>query len=190
MSPFTHKILVCALFLCLGAAAQGRDWLTGLYQSPKGVGATVILDGSDRQMEILTLRTDFYGLLSGRTADIGACISFTHDYSLFVREGEDFRLQIHAGAGGMAGYMHDFEKGVLSATDRQLEHASGWTAALVGNLGLRVDFRRHLTLDLSFSLTPGAHLRTDPGTGALIVSLYRNGLYHVYYPQLNLMYRF
>lgn len=190
MRRLSHILLPAALLALSCAAAQGRDWLCGISQSPKGVGLALVLDGQGREMDIFTLRTDLYGVLSGRTAQPGVCLSYTHDYRFYAREGGDFRLLLHAGAGGLGAYVRDFEKGFLSAYERRLTRNPGWTAALTGNIGLRVDFRRRLTLDLSFSVEPGIHLRTDPDTGTLLVSLYRNGLYRVYQPQLNLLYRF
>ena len=62
--------------------------------------------------------------------------------------------------------------------------------ALAGDVGVRIDFRRRLSLDLSFCLEPGIHMRTDPGTGALLLTFYKNGIYRGYYPHLNLLYRF
>jgi len=187
-----HKLLLGALMLLLCAAANGQDrLLLGSFQSPKGFGASIFFVSRDgTETDILTLRTDFYGLLAGRTRDVGGCLAYTHDYLLFATDGPDFRIQLHAGAGGALAYVHDFENGFFSATERLLERNPGIAAGLAGNLGLRVDFRRHLTLDVSFSAIPGVHLRTDHHTGTLLVSLYRNGLYHAYYPQLNLMYRF
>ena len=166
--------------------------MLGLYQSPRGLGITAMFPSrAGDEADILTLRSDFYGVLTGRTREPGVCLSYTHDYVFFEREGEDFYLQLHAGAGGMIGYVHDFERGFYSAFDRELEHPRGGVAALTGNLGLRLDFFwLPLTLDLSITAAPGVPLRTDPATGALILSYYRNGIFQAYLPQLNLMYRF
>ena len=187
------KFLLAAasLLLCCASLRGQERPLLGLYQSPHGVGLTAFFPTPDAsETDILTLRTDFYGLLAGRTNDVGGCISYTHDYALLRAEGPDFRLQLHVGAGGLVGFGHDFEKGFFSATERELIHNRGWIVAPQGNVGLRVDFRRHLSLDLSFAVAPGVHLRTDRATGTLLVSFYKNGTYHAYYPQLNLMYRF
>ena len=61
---------------------------------------------------------------------------------------------------------------------------------MAGTAGLRIDFPRRLTLDISFTAAPGIHLRSDRSTGALLLSFYKAGVYHVYYPQINLLYRF
>ena len=168
-----HRLLLPAALLLFSATAlSGQEHhLLGVFQSPKGVGVSV-LTGRDAEMNIFTLRTDFCGVLSGRTPEIGAVFS------------------LHAGAGVMAGWVHDFEKGVFSIYDRGMTHSPGIAVGAAGNIGLRADFARHITLDLSFSVFPGIHLRTNKSTGALITSFYKAGLYHAYYPQLNLFYRF
>ena len=187
-----HKLLLAAALMlpCAVSHGQGRV-LAGTLHSPKGVGATVLLQSrSGREMDIFTLRTDFYGLLAGRTRDVGGCIVYTHDYVLWDLEGEDYRLRLHAGAGAQLGYVHDFEKGFFSATERRLVRNAGGMASATGNVGLCVDLGRRLTMDVSFSVAPGVHLRADRNTGALLVSFYRNGVIQSYIPQLNLMYRF
>lgn len=186
-----HIRLAAVLFFLLsGLAARGQEAMLGLYQSPKGVGVTAIF-GTDwgEEMDILTLRTDFYGLLAGRTEQMGICASYTHDYAIYQLWQEPFDLILHAGAGGMIGYVHDWEKGLLSQFDRGLTHNFGLAVGLAGNIGLRVDFDR-LTLDLSFLIAPGIHLRTDQDTGAVLLSYYRCGTIHAALPQLNIMFRF
>lgn len=186
-----HILLLATLLLAFSPTAHAQRNLAGLYSSPKGVGATLMLDtASDSGINVFTLRTDFYGLLSGRTDRIGAFFTYTHDYTFLWTEGDDFVLSLHAGAGGSLGYAFDYEKGFFSSFDRALERERGFVAALSGNVGLCVDFDRRLSVDVSFTLDPGIHLRTDQQTGALLLSFYRNGIYRGYYPQVNLMYRF
>ena len=185
----TTFLAVALLLFCPALSAQDR--LLGVYQSPKGVGISAVIEsGGGQEMDILTLRSDFYGVLSGRTPEVGACVSYTHDYVLYRHEGEDHVFRLHIGAGGLFGFTHDFEKGFFSAYERQLVRKPGWTVALAGNFGFRIDFRRRLSLDFGFSILPGVHLRTDDKTGALLVSFYRAGVYNSYFPQINLMYRF
>lgn len=185
-----HRLLLPAALLLVSATAlRGQDYLLGAFQSPKGVGVTAVFDHGD-EMDLFTLRTDFCGVLSGRTPQIGGVLCYSHDYTILYREGEDCAFTLHAGAGGMAGWVHDFENGFFSIYDRRMTHNAGFAAGLTGNFGLRADFARHITLDLSFSVCPGVHLRTNKSTGALITSFYRAGVFHAFYPQLNLFYRF
>ena len=185
------RLILLAASLLLSAGLSARERLVGLYQSPKGVGVAAIFDTTGgREMNIFTLRTDFYGVLTGRTSDIGACLVYTHDYTFFRQDTEQYSLLLHAGAGGMAGYAHDFEKGIFGAYDRELVLNPGWSFALAGNIGLRVDFCRRLTFDVSISLLPGVHIRMDNKTGAVLAGFYRNGVYQAFFPQFNLMYRF
>ena len=186
-----HILCLLALLLPFGTAAHAQGQRVGLFQSPRGFGVTATFDTvSGEEMNTITLRTDFYGFLSARTRQIGAFLTYTHDYRIFWTEGEDYALIVHAGAGVSLGYAHDYEKGFYSANDRELERNPGGVAALAGQIGVRVDFRRHLTLDFGFSVEPGIHVRTAPDTGAVILSFYKNGIYRGYYPHLNLLYRF
>ena len=192
MCRTVHTLLVTAALLLSCTALQARERLRlGMLHSPKGVGVTALFCAPESgEMDIITLRTDFYGLLSGRTRDVGACLAYTHDYILWTHTGPDHRLRLHAGAGGQLGYVHDFEPGLFSANDRQLLRNPGGMASVTGNLGLCVDLGRRFTLDVGFSVAPGVHLRTDRRTGTLLVSFYRNGVFNAYLPQVNLMYRF
>lgn len=186
-----HTLCLLALLLPLGTAAHAQGQRIGLYQSPKGLGITATFDtASGEEMNSVTLRTDFYGFLSGRTKQIGAILTYTHDYRILRMEVEDCTLILHAGAGVSLGYAHDHEVGFYSSYNRELEHAPGGVAALAGQIGVRADFRRHLTLDFGFALEPGIHVRTNPNTGAVILSFYKNGIYRGYYPHLELLYRF
>ena len=184
-------ILLSTLLLLGSVPAGGQTFLAGTFHSPKGVGLSAMLDTDQgRETNILTVRTDFYGVLSGRTREIGAFLCYTHDYIFFQREAVHYDMHLHAGAGSMVGYAHDFEKGIFSSFDRELDRNAGGVLALVGNAGVRFDFRRGLSLDISLSAAPGLHLRTDPETGAWLLSFYKNGCYHAYFPQIILMYRF
>ncbi len=185
-------MLLGAALLLLCTALRGQDRvLLGTFHSPKGVGASAIFwSPNGAEMDILTLRTDFYGVLAGRTRDVGALLAYSHDYVLWDHAGPDYRLRLHVGAGGQLGYVHDFERGFFSATERRLLHGAGAMASVSGNAGVCVDFSRRLTLDVSFSVAPGVHLRVDRPTGAVLVSFYQCGVYHAYIPQVNLMYRF
>lgn len=184
------RLAAVLLFLLPGPAARGQEALLGVFNSPKGFGVTALFGPEmGEESNILTLRTDFYGLLGGRTHKMGVCITYTHDYAIYQLWEEQFDMTLHAGAGGQIGYVQDWEKGLFSQFERQLTHKPGLAVALAGNIGLRFDFDR-LTLDLSFTVAPGMHLRTDEDTSDILLSFYHAGIYHAYFPQLNIMYRF
>lgn len=186
-----HILCLLVLLLPSGVAAHAQGQRVGLFQSPKGIGVTAMFDApSGEEANTFTLRTDFYGFLSARTKQLGAILTYTHDYPVLWTEGEDYSLVLFVGAGVSAGYAHDYEKGYYSIYERELDRSPGVVAALAGKIGLRVDFRRHLTLDFGFLLEPGIHVRTNADTGAVIVSFYKNGIYRGYYPHLNILYRF
>ena len=81
----THIRLAAVLLLMLsGPLAQGQEALLGLFNSPKGIGVTAMV-GSDwgNETHIITLRTDFYGILGGRTQNMGVCVTYSHDYAIY-----------------------------------------------------------------------------------------------------------
>jgi len=186
-----HTLMITGcLLLC--TALCGQEFSAGLFMSPKGAGITAQWDYPRRgEMDVLTLRNDLYGILSGRTTLQGASLCFTHEYVFYERGEEDLHLRLHAGAGGMLGYVQDFEQGFFSAYDRELKHSPGGVAALAGRIGLRVDFYwNRLSIDISCTAAPGIHLRSDRDSGAMILSFYRNGLLFAFTPELNLLYNF
>ena len=62
------RLAAVLLFLLLGPAARGQEALLGVFNSPKGFGVTALFGPEmGEESNILTLRTDFYGLLGGRT---------------------------------------------------------------------------------------------------------------------------
>ena len=114
------------VFLLLCPLARGQEALLGLFQSPKGVGVTATFGSAGAgETDILTLRTDFTGLLTGRTEHMGVCISYTHDYPIYQLWGDHFDMTLHAGAGGLVGYVQDWEKGLFSQYDRAFKHKHG-----------------------------------------------------------------
>lgn len=184
------RFAAALVFLLSCPVARGQETLLGLFQSPKGIGVTAMFESADGgELDILTLRTDFCGLLTGRTEHLGVSICYTHDYAFYKLWGDQFDLTLHAGAGGLIGYVQDWEKGLFSQYDRAFTHNQGLAVALAGNIGLRFDFDR-LSLDLSFTVAPGVHLRTDNEANTLLLTYYRAGTYHAYFPQLNIMYYF
>lgn len=176
------------VFLLPCPLARGQEALLGLFQSPKGVGVTATFGSAGAgETDILTLRTDFTGLLTGRTEHMGVCISYTHDYPIYQLWGDQFDMTLHAGAGGLVGYVQDWEKGLFSQYDRAFKHKQGFALALAGDIGLRFDFDR-LSLDLSFTVAPGLHLRADDETNTVILSYYHAGSVYAYFPQLSIMF--
>lgn len=179
---------VLALFCC-HASAQVRS--VGLFSTVLGFGLTAELaDDEIDQIDIITLRTDLYGVAAGRSDDMGLMLSYTHDYVLYAYEHDWFGMRLHLGAGVAAGYVHDNEGGIFVSSNLPLENPMGVAVALAGNVGLRFDFTRRAVIDFGFSLYPGFHLRTDPESAEFYLSFYRNGVFQAIFPRVRIMYSF
>lgn len=184
-------ISVAFIFLALAQHAGAREWSAGLVSSPSGCGILAqSFNSRGNEIDILSITTDFYGLLSGRTDDLGIRFGYTHDYIITQYEGNGFSMKLHAGAGMLTGYVHDHENGLFIGAGRPLEKEMGIVAALSCSFGLRFDFFRRVALDLGFSANPGVHLRMDRENGSMYLAFYKNGIYQIMFPRISIMYRF
>ncbi len=191
MSMCRTYLIACLLLASVSATAGAREWSAGLYSSPTGIGLQAQLPSGDgRETDIISVIADTYGLISGRTADIGVRVGYTHDYIISTYEADGFTMNFHAGAGLTVGYVHDGENGSILGTGEALQKEMGVMAALSGSIGLRFDFTRNAAIDFGLSANPGVHLRMDRENGSMYLSFYRNGLFHALLPHISIMYRF
>ena len=192
MSGRPHIAILCLALALTTPEAAAREWSAGLFSSPSGWGLQAqACDRSGTEMDIITLTADAYGLLTGRTGDLGVKLGYTHDYVLGMLETEAFLMRFHAGAGVLTGYVHDNENAFLLSSGEDLQKEMGIVAALSCSIGLRFDFfARKVGIDLGLSANPGVHLRTDRENGSIYLSFYRNGIYDIVLPRVSIMYRF
>lgn len=181
--------MLVMLCVFIDTDAQTR---VGMYNSVKGLGASVELVSRDNPTEadIFTLYADTYGVFSGRSGFVGVIGSYSHDYSFIHKDYEFFSIELHSGAGLLGGYARDHESGVFSRNRLPLTKSPGICIAVTGNVGVRFFFDRKISLDLSFTIEPGMHIRTDDVDGHLMISTYNNGLFHFMYPQMRIYYNF
>lgn len=184
-------LIACLLLASVTAAAGTKEWSAGLYSSLTGIGLQAQLpSGEGREMDIISVLADTYGLLSGCTTDIGVRLGYTHDYIISTYVADGFTMDFHAGAGLTIGYVHDGENGSILGTGEALQKEMGVMAALSGSIGLRFDFTRKVAIDFGLSANPGVHLRMDRENGSMYLSFYRNGLFQALLPHISIMYRF
>lgn len=179
-------MLICA-FSNIGAQTR-----LGIYNSIKGLGlsAEIVSKENPTEADIFTLYADTYGIYSGRSRFVGIIASYSHDYSFVHKDYEFFSIELHSGAGVMGGYARDHESGIFSRNRLPLKKAPGVCLTVTGNIGARFFFDRNISLDLSFTIEPGMHIRTDEVDGHLMISTYNNGLFHFMYPQMRFYYNF
>ena len=185
------SIVTAVLLSVFGNRAAAGEYYLGAYNSLKGIGASAAFrSGDSGTMNIINLYADMFGVFSGRTRDVGVAASFSRDYVLAYADFDYACLSIHAGPGCLAGYVRDFERHFFSSEGEPYKNM-GLVAALTGNIGLSADFFSHsVSIDVSFSVNPGVHIRKDKDNGALLLSLYKRGLYYCLIPQVCIYYRF
>ena len=185
------SLSIAALLLFGGQGAEAGEHYLGTYHSLKGLGlgAAFKSDGG-AEMTFVKLYADMFGVFPGRIDDVGVAASCTRDYVIAYADLGHSYLSLHAGPGVFAGYVHDYERNFLSSRGETYKKM-GLAIALEGNFGLTADFFNHsVSLDVSLSVNPGLHIRRDSDTGAMLISLYKRGLYYCLMPQLCLYYRF
>lgn len=185
-------ILILAAALSAGGSeAAAQESYLGAYNSLKGFGVGAARKSEDgASISFVNLYADMFGVLSGRTGDIGVAASFSKDYIIAYADYGYSYLALHAGPGVFAGYLHDYERHFFSSGGQTYKEM-GVVAALSGNVGLSADFFAHrLSIDISLCVNPGLHFRKDKDSGAMLISLYKRGLYYCLTPQLCIYYRF
>lgn len=190
MLRMRHLLVLCFSLAVFAQVSEAREWCAGLTSSPVGSGIRAQLTNGGGELDIITVVADTYGVVTGRTSDIGIRASYTHDYVLASLRTDGFLMRFHAGAGLMAGYVHDHEGGLFISTDKDLGKGMGLAAALSCSIGLRLDFARNVAIDFGFAANPGVHLRLDEENGSIYLSFYKNGIFHAILPQISIMYRF
>lgn len=170
--------VLCALLLagCLSCAAQP---FLGLYNSTKGFGVNAIRSvPGQNEFDNYTLYADIYGLPLGQSAAPGGFFSYTRDYIFRTIEIDEIVFDFYAGAGVSAGYVRD----------REAEKMGG-VFALCGDVGVRVDFSRLISIALSFRTDLGLYISKEPASTAILFSLYKNGLIRTLHPQISILFR-
>ena len=87
MSGHPHIAILCLALALATPEASAREWSAGLFSSPSGWGLQAqACDRSETEIDIITLTADAYGLVTGRTGDLGVKLGYTHDYVLGMLE--------------------------------------------------------------------------------------------------------
>lgn len=186
-------ILLSALALILAPAFFAGAQEYGLFNSPKGVGASVRLPEKDGIFHTVNAYVDIYGVVTSRCSYPGYKANISREYvcSRFERDG--FSVSFYAGPGLSVGYVRDHDKGRGFDLTSLMADNEGVALALSGDAGFFFDFGRNVFLDLSWRAEAGIHLRRNEAEktyNAASLSLYNNGLLQALYPQLTIYFRF
>ena len=173
-----RRIIPLLLLSLVCLSADGRSWLGGLF-SPKGTGLSSLSTAGESTYSLLRadLLLDMNGIIRGWNTSPGLRLRFANNYVLASAEfstGTVFHFL--AGPGLTVGYVSD------------IDNVFGWMGGVTADTALMFDFTRHIALCLSLSADFGMHYRSVDHHAVL--SSYRSGMYHAYYPELTIYYRF
>ena len=183
-------LLITILVLTCAISSMAQDKSIGIINSAAGFGVTgqwVVAEGEE--MNNANIWIDTYGMLSGRSKNPGIALSYTRDYIFEYIILEHFDILLHAGAGAMAGYVKDYEKGIFDSS-RDFIEEMGMAVGLCGVLGIILDYDRNISLGFNINTIAGIHIRQESYAKNIKLSLYKNGLINSFMPRICLMYRF
>ena len=186
-------ILLSALLLILAPAFLAGAQEYGLFNSPKGVGASVRLPEKDGIFHTVNAYVDIYGVATSRCSYPGYKANISRQYVCNRFERDGFSVSFYAGPGLSVGYVRDHDKGRGFDLTSLMADNEGVALALSGDAGFFFDFGRNVFLDLSWTAEAGIHLRRNEAEktyNAASLSLYNNGLLQALYPQLTIYFRF
>ena len=180
----TVLLALAIALLCLpmpgfvASAQQVNALCIGTFHSPKGFGLSIQTQTDDISFDSISLTADLRGVVDGEYSKPGFKATATRDliFSSFVREGMD--IDLYAGPGLTAGYVHD--------ADAPLQLMAG----VAGAFGARFTFERHFTVCLELGCDLALRIWQDERFGNIKLSTYKSGICDVALPQVLINWRF
>ena len=191
MSGKLHIALPLFLLSLVWVPSSAQESL-GVFNSPKGIGATVRLPENDGIFHTATAFVDIYGVATSRCSNPGLRFNVSRQYILKKVQNSDIGMSFYAGPGLSFGYVRDHDKGLGIDLKSLFSDNEGFMAAISGDAGCRFDFGGLVALDLSFATDLGVHIRKNEDEKeyfATSVSIYNNGWMQWLYPQLTILFR-
>lgn len=183
------RLTTLAILLLACPILHGQDFSAGVFNSVKGIGLSAEFLHSNR-LDMIETYADLYGVIGGRCDTPGVKLCYTHARILKQIVGDSTSYLIYLGPGFSTGYIQDFEAGMFEKSFRTFVRNKGICAALTAKGGVRMDFNRRLSLNAGIRIEAGVHVRPDEQRRAYALSLYENGIYQTYVPELSILYRF
>ena len=186
-----HTVLLVFLLGLLALPTRAQESL-GLYNSPKGFGATVRFAEKDGIFHTIVGYIDIYGVPTSRCSYPGIRFNASRQYIFAREERGEINMTFYAGPGITAGYVRDHDKGRGIDFVSLFGNTEGIAVAVSGDVGCRFDFPGPVSLDLSFTADLGIHMRRNEMEWNYFspsVSIFNNGLIQALYPQLTILFR-
>lgn len=187
MKPLT---LIMTLMLATSVTLGAQDFSVGGFNSIKGLGVAVEHQrhgGTD----VFESYLDIFGLAGGRCKDPGWRLRYFHVMPLSYLSFEGVNATFYLGPGAGTGYVHDFEPGFFDFDAPSLSRNKGFCLSIAAKSGLLLGFEsRRIMLDIGVSLEGGFHIRPDETRAVRVMTLYKNGIYRMFEPEISILYAF
>ena len=175
-------LLIALLILPVSAwQAPAQDFKSlslGTFHSPKGLGVCIETQQEDNSFDSMDIIADTFGILRGDYSTPGIKATYYRGIILKQRHGEDCDAAFYAGPGVTAGYVRDIHE-PFSAV-----------AGMAGVIGGRLYFdRKRLVVCMEAGLDLALELNRNNRYRNIDLKLYEAGIYHVFYPQIRILYR-
>jgi len=171
-------LLVLPALAWQAPAQELKSLALGTFHSPKGLGLCIESQQEDKSFDSLDIVADAFGILRGDYSTPGIKATYYRGIILKHRHGEDCDADFYAGPGVTAGYVRDIHE-PFSAV-----------AGMSGVIGGRLYFdRKRLVVCMEAGLDLALELNRNNRYRNIDLSLYKAGIYHVFYPQVRILYR-
>ncbi|MGM9742305.1 MAG: hypothetical protein ACI3ZC_04535 [Candidatus Cryptobacteroides sp.] len=168
-------ILFCLLLAPLRATGQKAE--LGVISSPRSAGIALLLSGKGENRSLIRTYVDLYKVIDGTCETPGYKVDYHMLYRVCDRKfSDDFSLNLSAGPGAAAGYVHDKGKN------------RGLGLGLSGAFIMALEFRS-VTLAAGISAILGCHVSSSRLHDKTL-DFYKNGVYQSYIPEITISYRF
>ena len=150
----------------------------GTFHSPKGLGFCIASQQEDKSFDSFDIISDTFGILRGDYSTPGIKATYYRGIILRHSHREDCDADFYAGPGVTAGYVRDIHE-PFSAV-----------AGMSGVIGGRLYFdRKRLMVCMEAGLDLALEMNRNNRYRNIDLSIYKAGIYHVFYPQVRILYR-
>lgn len=173
----TLFLLASAYALPLGAQERKTISKVSMYNSLKGVGASIDIPRDHNTFDNFILSTDFEDVLTARVGNPGYKLTYFHCFDLgHFKDYEGIDAHVYAGPGMSLGYV------------RSNQRHYGVATALAGVIGMEEKFSDHLAISIQWSMDVGIFLFHFNHQEILSSEQYYSGAKRIWMPEIKLTY--
>lgn len=171
-------LLILPVLAWQAPAQESKSLSLGTFHSPKGLGLCVESQQEQSSFDSFDIIADTFGILSGDYSTPGIKATYYRGIIISHRHNDGCETDFFAGPGVTAGYVRDIHE-PFSAV-----------AGMAGVIGSRLYFdRKRLVVCFEAGLDLALELNRNNRYRNIDLKLYESGIYHVFYPQVRILYR-